>query len=206
LPIMSEAALLDKGPFPPLVRVFIAVNIPTAQKELAATVASALAASQADVRWVKPEAMHLTLKFLGEIPRDDLAPLQEALGKALVGFPNFAIKIDGMGQFPLRGTPRVIWLGISEGAPQLAGLATLIDRTVVGLGFPAETRPWSAHLTLGRVNSPRHNEELQKMMGTATPPDFPPFPAREVILMRSQLQRSGPIYTRLAAWELAGNG
>jgi 2'-5' RNA ligase len=203
---MSDAALLDKGPFPPLVRVFIAVDIPDTQKELAAGVASALAASQADVRWVKPEAMHLTLKFLGEIPRDDLALLQEALGKALAGFPDFAVKIKSMGQFPPKGAPRVIWLGISDGATELTNLAALIDRTVVGLGFPGETRPWAAHLTLGRVNSPRRREEQQALLGTTSMPSFPPFPARAVNLMRSQLQHSGPIYTCLASWELATDG
>jgi RNA 2',3'-cyclic 3'-phosphodiesterase len=203
---MSDAADFDRGPFPPLVRVFVAIDIPAAQKELAAGIASTLAAAQADVKWVKSDAIHLTLKFLGEIPRDVLDPLQEALGKELADFPDFAIKIEGMGQFPPKGTPRVIWLGITEGAPELANLAALIDKTIVALGFPGETRPWAAHLTLGRVNSPRHREELQKMLSTTTAPDSPPFPARKVILIRSQLQRSGPIYTRLAAWKLAANG
>lgn len=203
---MSDVAEFDRGPFPPLVRAFIAIDLPPAHRELTAQVAAALAADQADVKWVKPEALHLTLKFLGEIPCNDLTPLQSALGKGLAGFPDFSIKLEGMGQFPPKGTPRVIWLGINNGALELANLAALIDKTLVALGFPGEIRPWQAHLTLGRVNSPHHSDELQKLMSTTQTPDFPTFPAHEVILMRSQLQRSGPIYTRLAAWQLARHG
>jgi len=199
---VSKKIPLDEGPFPPLVRVFIAVAIPKPNQELSQQIIAALMNSGAKVSWAKPDALHITLKFLGEIPRDDVPVVRNTLDGVLCNLPNFEIAIEGLGYFPAKGAPRVAWLGIKAGADELARMAAQIDQAVMKLGFAGETRPWQPHITLGRIHSAYRTAELLSLMESTSTAGFELFKADRVIMMRSQLGRGTPIYTNIAVWEL----
>lgn len=203
---MINERLLDKGPFPPLVRVFVAVNVTAQIRSQAQEVIAALSHADAKVGWAKPDGMHLTLKFLGEIPRDDLDLIKQTICDVLSNTRDFAICVEGLGRFPEQGPPRVIWLGIKEGAEELAVMAKNIDSALVKLGFPGENRPWQPHITLGRVHSTFRTQDLIKIMQSTPITGMEPYNAGTVWLMRSQLGRGNPIYTNLAGWELKTDG
>ena len=139
------------------VRVFIALELPAELKaaltELIRTWQAQLTTKQAQkaVRWVQPEKMHLTLRFLGEIAPTSLPPLAEALHKAIAPFAPFALTVQGSGAFPNERRIRVLWAGC-EATPPLIALQHAIEGVVRTQGYPGENRAFSAHLTLGRVN------------------------------------------------------
>ena len=102
------------------------------------------------VKWVEPHNLHFTLKFLGEIPEADLENVVRAVESSR-GSGAFEIDIEGVGAFPGAGSARVLWAGVSGGADRLVALATLAEDALSAVGFPRDTRPFSPHLTLGRV-------------------------------------------------------
>ena len=101
--------------------------------------------------WVKPDVIHLTLKFLGEVPEAKTAPIQEALAAALAPAHSFPLLIDGLGTFPPHGRPKVLFLALRDGGREATELASRVEGALGPLGFPAEGRPFHPHLTLGRV-------------------------------------------------------
>ena len=137
----------------PRVRTFVAIPLPDPVRDALAALRSS-APPGAPVRWVAPRSMHLTLKFLGEIEPDAL----EAVKAALESFPwnltPFAFTLSGVGAFPGVKRPRVLWVGVTDGADRVVELAEKVERALGPLGFPREERAFSPHLTLGRVNGP----------------------------------------------------
>lgn len=162
-----------------------------------------LARSQADVKWVEEENFHLTLKFLGEVDPGRLGEVAGALRSAVREVPAFRFQATGTGAFPSPRRARVIWVGVGEGTSQLRHLAARVDAELARLGFPPEERPFTPHLTLGRVRSPRGLDELARLLEGAR------FPALEVtvdgiVLFQSVLGRAGPLYTALNRFPLQG--
>lgn len=159
---------------------------------------------QRAVKWVEPNSIHLTLKFLGEVRGDDLSAVKVALAASAEGQAELSLRLASVGCFPGWSRPRVIWVGIREDqAGSLQALQSDIDARLATLGFAREERDFSPHLTLARLRDTATNEQRQligqaaREVGVATPGAFE---ARELSLMRSQLLPSGPIYTRLGAW------
>ena len=103
-----------------------------------------------DVRWVRLEGLHLTLRFLGPTLDDRVAAAIDVAGQAVAGHAPFDISIGGAGTFPPVGRPRALWLGVRDGASELAGLAASVDRSLVAAGWDLETKPFRPHLTLAR--------------------------------------------------------
>jgi 2'-5' RNA ligase len=144
-------------------RSFIAVKISPDQREKLADLIKNLKKSGAEVKWVKPENLHITLKFLGEVDEKGLPNIFDSLEKSLTNEQSFQFNLKGLGCFPNLHRPRVIWVGIERGADDLSRLAGMVDDCMLGFGFEKEKRGFSPHLTIGRVKSTRLIERLTGM-------------------------------------------
>ena len=154
------------------------------------------------IRWVKPEGIHLTLKFLGDINLSQLEEVGSVMERVAGKQGRFKIACGGIGLFPEAGNPRVIWVGLTRGVSDLARLSHDLDLGLSQLGFEPEQRGFKAHLTLGRVKSRLERGRLASLVdGLKTPPME--MEAGEVILFRSDLRAQGAIYTPLNRVDLA---
>ncbi len=187
-------------------RAFIAAPIPeNVLKELAAF-QRALDKAGAQVSWVRPRSMHLTMKFLGETRDDQVEPIRHTLAKIGVRHRFFTLRVNALGAFPDIRSPRVIWAGMDTGAKDLAALAADIEKEISPLGFPAEERPFSGHITLGRVRGNRNRSRLTALLETIK--DQPQqtqlvFPVDSLILYKSTLAPAGPLYQALETISLS---
>jgi len=186
------------------IRSFIAIEIPPSLKSRMEEVQEELRRAEADVKWVRPEGIHLTLKFLGSIRREDVEKISVALGPVAASIAPFEIRILGLGCFPHARNPRVVWLGVDRGRDPLASLHLAIEQKMADLSLPPEERPFSPHLTLGRVRSPRGRVGLARALEMNRGAEIGSFQAREVILFRSELRPSGAVYTKLGEFPLGG--
>lgn len=158
------------------------------------------------IKWVPPGQYHFTLKFLGEQPDERIAAARRALESAAGASARFDLVLRGVGTFPASGPPRVVWAGCGEGGEELARLAAAVEAAFEAEGFPPETRPFSPHLTLGRVKDPRalpgrpFREALTRDAATL----FGSVPIRELVLFRSDLSPAGPTYVPLVTAPLGG--
>ncbi len=181
-------------------RLFIAAELPAAVREALVAAQARLRRDAPPVKWVAPEAMHLTLRFLGETDVRLLPQLGTALRAALAGQPAISLQLIGAGAFPNLRRPSVVWVGVGGATAALERTAALIEAQVVSLGFAREERPFRAHLTLGRVRreaTPAQQERLGEAIRAL--PAFPPLDwmIERVVLFRSELRPSGPLYSAL---------
>ncbi len=179
------------------IRTFIAVELPPDIKEAMAGVQAELKKSGADVGWARPEGVHLTLKFLGDVENGQVKKLGDALEGALKGEVAFTLRAKGIGAFPTPKAPRVVWLGVEGDVKRLSALAATVENVCAGLKFPRESRPFKAHLTLGRVRSPKGRDALAKALENFMDADLGEFRADAVSLMKSELKPSGAVYTEM---------
>lgn len=180
-----------------LVRTFIAIEIPADIKAAMVEVQSVLRKTGADVGWVRPDGVHLTLKFLGGIDAGRVGELKEAVGVAVAGHGPLVLDIAGVGVFPEARSPRVVWMGIGGDTKALAALYEKVESACESIGFRREDRPFKPHLTLGRVKSPGGRSRLMEAisgLGTATAGTFT---ADAVSIMKSELKPSGAVYTEM---------
>jgi 2'-5' RNA ligase len=157
-----------------------------------------------DVRWVSPEAIHLTLKFFGDIPECDVANISAVAGKAAAEVGPFDLTIGGAGVFPDPHRPRVIWLGMSGDAARLVTFQQGMERALREIGFPGEERPFRPHLTLGRIKTPKGLIGLTGVLEKGETYTAGRFTASGLGLFKSDLTPRGAIYTRLAGYPFAG--
>ena len=184
-------------------RLFVALNLPVEIKESLAAATDRLRRVQADVSWVRAENLHATLKFLGETEAKRLDRIRPALHEVAGAIGAFSVEISGVGSFGGR-VPRVVWVGVGEGADPLTLLAGRIEDALGRVGFPKERRGFTAHLTLGRVRSPRNAEALLDALQEFRSATFGRFMAHEFHLMQSELRPTGSIYTVLERFPLTG--
>jgi 2'-5' RNA ligase len=182
-------------------RLFVAVHLPDEIRGRLAAVQDRLRSIRADVSWVRPGNIHLTLKFLGEVEPARLDRIRAALGGVARETESCEASVAGVGSFGGR-IPRVIWAGIVEGAEALRALAVRVDAAMAGVGFPRESRPFSPHLTLGRVRSPRNAAELLGALRAEGRADFGATRVTAFFLMQSQLNPQGSIYTVIDSYPL----
>ena len=187
--------------YPYIVRLFIAVNVPEEFRNKVGEIVQRLSQSarrdKAEIKWVKPERFHFTLKFLGECLEEQLPQLTSALDAAIQGIRPFSIQLGGVSCFPEHGPLRIIWLGVREGETELAGLALRVETACETLGLSKETRPFSPHLTLGRVNYFPDYERFQSRLATININEIGSYTVKTVDLIRSVLSSAGPTYTIL---------
>jgi 2'-5' RNA ligase len=153
-----------------------------------------------DVAWVAPANLHVTVKFLGRVEETRMPELTEALRAVAGGQRALDVAVRGLGAFPTPTRPRVLWAGLAE-ASGLPPLAEAVDAACAALGFPRETRPFSAHVTLGRVREPRRRTALAGALARGG--DFGRVRVEGLSLMRSELSPRGARYTELARLPLA---
>ena len=179
-------------------RLFVAIEI---QEDIRAAISSLLKEFRAispQTKWVRPENMHLTLKFLGETNPAKLDEVQSAL-RVIHLAPPVTIEFRGLGFFPNAKRPRVFWAGI-HGPATLARIAGEIDQALHKLGFPLEDRPFTPHLTLGRFNDSFLPAALQAAVTQMAAASFGTFRAKEFHLIESKLKSSGAEYTTLQSF------
>jgi 2'-5' RNA ligase len=187
-----------------MIRSFIAIELPDEVRRVLDQVQKHLRDSVTGVRWVQPESIHLTLKFLGSILPEQVAAISAAVGEVAHGEPPLALNVSGIGAFPNARRPRVIWVGIVGEVERLGRLQTRLESAVESLGFQREERPFRPHLTLGRVKDPRRPPDLTRALAETTVPASNPFDVREILVYKSDLRPTGAIYTKLQHLPLAG--
>lgn len=190
-----------------MIRAFIAIELAAEFKEVLIQIGNELEARvpPRTVRWVKPAAMHLTLVFLGETPVAKLDAIERAMAAAAAKTPPITLNATGMGCFPNTRRPRVVWVGIDEPPGHLKQLKKALDRE---LELEPEKRPFSPHLTLGRVHKRADQGDIQQLgqvVESATLKDAGEMIARQIHLIRSDLRPAGPIYTILASAPFLGD-
>jgi 2'-5' RNA ligase len=158
----------------------------------------------ARIKWSLPANLHVTTRFIGEWAEDRLPDLRAALA-ALPSHPPIPIHIRKLGFFPNPHSPRVFWAGV-EASPDLAALASEIDRALDPLGLPPEGRPFSPHLTLARIKEPVPLQKLREIIAALPPLDFGSFSADRFFLYQSRLSPAGSVYTKLAEFPLSSCG
>jgi RNA 2',3'-cyclic 3'-phosphodiesterase len=193
-------------------RIFIALDIDNAIRQRIQRFIEGVSGFAPDARWVRPESLHVTLKFIGEKPDDAVEEIKRVLSG--IRASSFEISFRGYGFFPTAKAARVFWVGIEAG-PQLLSLATAVDEANSALGIPREDHPFAPHLTLarggGRSGSPRWRKGdtpnknfqlLQEKLAALPTPDFGTMAAREIFLYQSQLSPGGSRYTKIACFAL----
>ena len=187
-------------------RCFIALDLPESLKEGIGRITGPLRAAGTSVKWVPVSNLHLTLKFLGNVPEDMVASMRAPLLAAVASHGRFRRALKGAGSFPGGRRPRVLWLGVVDDGPPdapsaLAAIAADIEAALaaalVEFGFEAETRPFKAHLTIGRVRSQRGALRLAEELKALEGVDFGNFEVREVSMMKSDLLPGGAVHTKL---------
>ncbi len=178
-------------------RSFIAIELPETIKKALAEFQQELGKCGADVRWVRSENIHLTLKFLGDIEEDKADIIAEKIKGTCKGQPGFKLSISGTGVFPNNRSPRVLWAGI-ELNDEINELQTGIEEAMASLGFKREKRRFSPHLTLGRFRSLRGKQAVLDKMDSYTEKIFGLMDVKSVLLMRSDLGPGGAKYTEMA--------
>lgn len=182
-------------------RLFVAAELPDPLRLRLAAVQGGMQAVPLPVRWVRPDGIHLTLKFLGETGEDRLAEIAEALAEAGRDLAPFRLSACGAAPFPARGTPRLVWVEIEGDLQAVQRLATAIDRAVAPLGYPPEGREFKAHLTLGRVRGAARGDWRAALMKTGGQARGE-FEVREYVLFQSRLSPGGSIYTPMERFTL----
>jgi 2'-5' RNA ligase len=150
-----------------------------------------------EVRWVRPEAIHLTLKFFGDIPEATVADIAAVAGASAAGEAPFSFAIGGAGVFPDQRRPRVLWLGIDGDVPRLVRFQQELEGGLGKIGFPAEERPFRPHLTLARIKSSRGLTGLERALEKGEGYAAGQFTAAGIGLIRSELTPRGAVYTKL---------
>ena len=183
---------------PEQLRLFVAATLPAEARDAIARVIQGLrAADLTGVRLVDPDGVHLTLKFLGNVDSSRVPALTGALDAVGEGAAPFALHLRGVGVFPDRRSPRVLWAGVSGDTEVLAALARRVDDACANVGFAREQRPFSPHLTLARLRDRASADERQRagtLLANIGPAPGESFAVEAFHLIRSTLTPSGPIY------------
>jgi len=185
------------------IRAFIAIKLPQEIKAVLANLQTALGAGKDNtVKWVNPDSIHLTLKFLGNIDAAAVPQITDAMTGSTQNFGPLRLKVTETGAFPGTGSPRVVWVGLTGDVTKLSMIHKSLEGTLAAIGFAPEKRSFSPHLTLGRVRDRAKKDErsaLARQLSTVKLKIRPEFFARSINLMRSELTQKGAVYTELAA-------
>jgi len=189
----------------PQIRSFIAIELPVDIKAKLGSIENGLKSGiRCPAKWVSPESIHLTLKFLGNIDSGRVDEILSAMEKAAEGILPFNLRIEGTGAFPNPGRAQVVWVGLGGGIETLSRLQKSVEEKLAKLGYAAENRAFTPHLTLARVNQQAVPGERQELGRRITEIRIEPatFNVVEVGLIKSELARQGAIYSRLGSVRL----
>lgn len=184
-------------------RAFIAVKLPNGILADIGKLQERLAALRFNFRWVAVGSIHLTLKFLGDIPEDEADPIAAVLADALKSAAPLRLRARGLGVFPNLRQARVIWIGLAGQVPELTVIQKEIDGRLTAIGYPPDKRRFAGHLTLGRsrgyIDPDRLRSAVEEWRGFETEP----FTVDRVILFKSDLKPTGAVYTELRRFKLS---
>ncbi len=183
------------------IRTFIAIELSSEAKDELANVSAEFKKSGADVKWVRPETIHLTLKFLGSVSEENLADISREIREVVSSTDPFDMSLGEVGVFPSWKRPNVIWVGIDGAKDILEEIAAGIEDAMASLGFEKETRGFKSHLTLGRVRSPKNREKLEKISEDI---EINPVAVHVsgIVLFKSELTPQGAIHTPIEIFHL----
>ncbi len=189
-----------------VVRSFIAIDLPAGVRaELTSLEEKLKARRHPFVKWVDPESMHLTLKFLGNVAADSMPQIVGAVSGVAPMHSPFKLQVADTGAFPNWQRPQVVWVGVGGELDRLNSLQKGLESVLSPLGFPPESRPFSAHLTLGRLRDRVTPDDRRRFAEFAQTVEFKTslsFEVNAIRLMKSQLTPAGPIYSELAVARL----
>jgi RNA 2',3'-cyclic 3'-phosphodiesterase len=184
-----------------LIRSFIAIELPPEVKSDLDSLQKMLITKQQDwIKWVSPESMHITLKFLGDVASDKIDEIKMGIEESSVGIPPFNLQIKGLGVFPNLKRMQIIWVGIAGDISYLKQIQKNIENNLSILGYPAENREFTPHLTLGRIRysiPPLDQQKLAQLIEGYNFTSSHEIQVNSINLMKSQLTPRGPIYTRM---------
>ena len=183
------------------IRCFIAVEIDeTIRQEISRVqqrLQKELRGNESGIKWVPPENIHLTLKFLGNVTDQDIPEICDAVSRAASEFQPFSFGVGTCGCFPPNRPARVLWIGITEGQPELKQLAKRVDHWLNKLGFPLEKRAFSGHLTLARIRQPNAGKAVSRVVSESSVGTPGQQDLSEITVFQSDLKPGGPVYTAL---------
>jgi RNA 2',3'-cyclic 3'-phosphodiesterase len=192
-------------PIPEQVRLFIACEVPDdVREDIGEVIETLRGRSGSAVRWIRAEGVHVTLKFLGEVPVKKLPSIKLAVQEAVVGHSPFELEFSNIGTFGGREGLRIMWVGIAGDVLRLEALVRAVNAALAVVGFEPERRPFRPHLTLGRVRDEiptRQRAEIEVAVGKMAVPSTS-WRTTQVSLMRSRLTRQGASYEILASFPL----
>ncbi len=180
-----------------LLRTFIAIELDPSLQEMLGKIQEHLKKSGADVKWVKPSHIHVTLKFLGEIPLEQVEKVKNVMHRSLDKFTAFPLHITHLGAFPKMENPHIIWVGIDPQQPTLKDIAIFLEEHLSEEGLPKENRDFEPHITLGRMKHSINRFALsQSLREYAIPQPLTQF-VKKIKLFKSTLLPTGPLYETL---------
>jgi 2'-5' RNA ligase len=189
---------------PPNIRTFIALELPPSVISLLAKVQEDLKSMRLRAKWVRPENIHLTLKFLGNINSADIDKIGGAMMETVDDFVGIDLVARGVGVFPEIKRPRVIWVGLGGQIQSLFAMQRILEDNLAGLGFKKEKKPFKGHLTLGRFRQTINPNTIRQFMREYADLSSEKFTARRIILFKSDLKPTGPVYSQLRQAVLEG--
>ena len=184
------------------IRTFVAIPVSPEVQKRAADLIKRLSASDANVNWVHPDRLHMTLKFLGDVPNTEVSQVCQAVARAAANRRPFTVKYEGVGVFPNRDRPRVMWIGVKDGMEPLTDLQESVDQNLRTLGFPPERRRFHAHLTVGRLRRSVASKALRDLIDQNEGYSAGIANVSELLVMASFLDKSGPTYDVMARFQL----
>jgi 2'-5' RNA ligase len=193
-----------------LIRAFVAVELPPWLRQALLREMGDLRSSLGDsaLRWVRPEAVHLTLCFLGESPPEKLIEVGEIITQICGRHAPLTAQVGGLGRFPGGSRPRVVWIGVQESSGGLAAVQAELEMRIANLGYRMDERSFHPHLTLARVRreaSPSGLRQLAEQLDHTSVGDLGQLDITHLSLMRSRLGAGGASYSRLSWVEFTGN-
>jgi len=190
------------------VRCFIAVELPNDLRRELGRLQKRLKVDEPRVKWVSPEGIHLTLKFLGDVDTTMIEPITQAMTQAAQGTLPFSLNIQQLGAFPSLQRVQVVWVGLGGDVDKLQQLCQLLEANLTSLGFAAEQRPFTPHLTLARLGneaSPNERQRFGELIASTRSELSYSIKVDALSLIRSQLTSTGAIYSRISLAELNRN-
>jgi 2'-5' RNA ligase len=184
------------------IRTFIAVEIPENITSAIRELQQGLKGYGVDIRWIRPENIHLTLKFLGDVPAADIDTICGAISKTVDGVPAIPLQAKGIGVFPGIKRPRVLWVGLTGQIESLMKLQKTLDSNLKDIGFPPEKRSFKGHLTIGRIKTIIPGKKFGDALMAFKNFESEAFVAHKIILFKSELKPQGAVYTHLASTAL----
>jgi 2'-5' RNA ligase len=189
------------------IRTFVALGLDQAIRDRTVALQDTLAQTGAEVKWVEPENLHVTLLFLGEVDEREVLDVCRAVGDCASARAPFALSVEKTGSFPNPRRPRTLWVGVGEGTQEVVALHDALESVLLDLGcYRREDRQYTPHITLGRVRSEQPNQKLVAALAKHSGWQGGRMVVREVQVLSSELHSEGPVYTVLSRGRFGAAG